>query len=113
MATDDQLLESLREGVLHLSDSRPKRVTPPVDDTPERTRQAVRTIARSRVSAVLRQLRAALGLSYEEIQQRTGLSQQLLFDVEFKEHRLSLEELRCLADCYNTAVGDILGIDID
>ncbi len=113
MAEHDELLERMREGVLRLSDNRQRRVTPTIDDTPERTRQAIRSLARSRVSAILRQLRAAHGLTYEEIQQRTGLSQQLLFDVEFKERRLSLDELRRLADCYETGVSDILGIDVD
>jgi ribosome-binding protein aMBF1 (putative translation factor) len=113
MADTDPLLERLHEGVLRLADTRPRRVTPAIDDTPERTRQAIRQLARSRVSAILRQLRAAHGLTYEEIQQRTGLSQQLLFDVEFKERRLNLDELRRLADCYGASVSDILGIDVD
>ena len=113
MADYDELLERLHEGVLRLSDTRPRRVTPTIDDTPERTRQAIRLLARSRVSAILRQLRAAHGFTYEHIQQRTGLSQQLLFDVEFKERRLTLDELRRLADCYGAGVADILGVDVD
>ncbi len=108
----DDTLERLRESVLRVRDQRPQRVVPPIDDTPERTRAAIRTLARSRVVGILRQLRAAHGLTYDEIQQRTGLSQQLLFDVEFKERRLTLDELRRLADCYNVGVGDILGVDI-
>ncbi len=113
MAEHDELLERLHEGVLRLSDSKQRRVTPTIDDTPERTRQAIRTLARSRVSAILRQLRAAHGLTYEEIQQRTGLSQQFLFDAEFKERRLNVDQLRRLADCYGASVNDILGVDVE
>lgn len=113
MSEADDLLQRLRESVLRLGHSKPERVVPRIDDTPDRTRAAIRRLARSRISQILRQLRAAHGLSYEEIQQRTGLSQQMLFDVEYKERRLTLEELRKLAECYAVSVSDILGLDFE
>jgi hypothetical protein len=113
MAESDDILARLQESVLRLAHSKPERVVPPIDDTPERTRAAVRLLARSRVGQTLRQLRAAHGLSYEQIQQQTGLSQQLLFDVEFRERRLTLDELRVFAACFGVGVNDILGVDID
>jgi transcriptional regulator with XRE-family HTH domain len=62
---------------------------------------------------MLRQLRAASGLSYDDVAAQSGLSKQILFDVEYKERRLSLDELRKLAACYAVGVNDILGVDID
>lgn len=109
---DDSLLDRLKASVLRLSETG-GRTAVAVDDTAERTRAAIGTLARSRVSEILRQLRAAHGLSYEQIQQRTGLSQQLLFDVEYKDRRLSLGELRRLLDCYDIRVNDVLGVDVD
>lgn len=109
---DDSLLDRLKASVLRLSESGGRTVGT-VDDTAERTRATVSTLARSRVSQILRQLRAAHGLSYEQIQQRTGLSQQLLFDVEYKDRRLTLGELRRLLDCYDIHVNDVLGVDVD
>ena len=80
----------------------------------ERTvRDSIRQLARQRVSQLLRQLRAAQGLTYEQVHDSTGLSQQLLFDLEFKDRRLTLDELRRLAVCYRVSVNDILGIDLD
>ncbi|MEZ4711379.1 MAG: helix-turn-helix transcriptional regulator [Caldilineaceae bacterium] len=76
-------------------------------------RDAVRQLARSRVSTALRQLRAARGLSYAEVQAATGLSQQLLWDVEYGVRRLTLAELKQLAACYALEVDDILGIDLE
>jgi transcriptional regulator with XRE-family HTH domain len=70
-------------------------------------------VARSRISQTLRQLRAANGLSYAQVQSNTGLSQQLLYDVEYGDRRLTLDELRLLADCYHVAVNDLLGIDLE
>lgn len=81
--------------------------------TEERMRDSVSVAARSRVSQALKQLRLAHNFSYADIQQRTNLSQQLLWDMEYKERRLTLEELRILAACYQLKPGDILGIDID
>lgn len=75
-------------------------------------RESVRQLARSRVGLALRQLRAAHGLSYEEVQAETGLSKQLLWDVEFGTRRLSLAELKQLAACYKLEADDILGVDL-
>lgn len=110
--SDDSLLDRIKASVLRLSESGGRTVQA-VDDTAERTRATVSTLSRRRVSQILRQLRAARGLSYEEIQQRTGLSQQLLFDVEYKDRRLTLGELRRLLECYDVGVGDVLGVDVD
>ena len=74
--------------------------------------QAIRTLARNRVSSTLRQLRALHGLSYEDVAAQTGLSKQALFDLEYKERRLSLEELRVVATCYHVSESDILGVDM-
>jgi hypothetical protein len=108
----DLLLQRLRDTVGRLN-TQTERVVTPADETVERTRQAVRTLARSRVSQSLRQLRSAQGLNYEQIQMLTGLSQQLLFDVEYKDRRLTLDEIRLLAACYGVSAGDILGIVVD
>lgn len=110
---NDSLLQRMRENVLRLGHHKPASVVTPINDAPERTRQAVRLLARSRIAQVLRQLRAAHGLAYEDIQGRTGISQQTLFDLEFKERRLTLDELRLLAGCYDISVSDILGIELD
>lgn len=74
---------------------------------------SIRQLARNRISVALQQLRAQHGLSYEQIQQQTGLSQQLLWDIEFSDRRLSLDELRQLLSCYDISVNDILGVDVD
>ena len=37
--------------------------------------------------------RAGKGLSYRQVQEQTGLSQQLLYDMEYKDRRLTLAEL--------------------
>jgi hypothetical protein len=37
----------------------------------------------------------------------------MLYDVEYKDRRLTLDELRTLAQCYNITINDILGVDID
>lgn len=113
MSESDDILVRLQESVLRLEHERPARVVPPIDDAPERTRASIRLLARSRISQTLRQLRAAHGLTYEQIQEETGLSQQLLFDFEFRDRRLTLAELRVLAACFHVGVNDIIGIDID
>ncbi|GIV80056.1 MAG: hypothetical protein KatS3mg050_4450 [Litorilinea sp.] len=107
----DYLLRQLREALLRLTQT-PQRATEVKLESEEQIRQSVRHLARTRVSALLRQLRAARGYSYEEVSERTGLSQQLLFDVEYKDRRLTLDELRLLATCYQVQVEDILGIDL-
>ena len=91
----------------------PTRASAPYKKSERNIRDSIRLLSRQRVSDLLRQLRAAHGLSYEQVNERTTLSQQLLFDVEFKDRRLSLEELRRLADCYQVSVDDLLGIDVD
>lgn len=108
----DVLLEGIQESVLRLAHSE-MRALAHVDDVHEKARLAVRKLARSRISETLRHLRAANGLTYERVQERTGLSQQLLFDVEYRERRLSLGELRKLCQCYNVGVDDILGVDLE
>lgn len=110
--TTESLLRRLQETVQRLR-GEPRRVIEVVDETTDKTRTAVRQLARSRVAQALRQLRAAHGLNYEEVHTQTGLARQLLFDVEFKEQRLTLDELRKLTACYGVSVGDILGIELD
>jgi hypothetical protein len=107
-----QLLQRLRESIYRMTRA-PSRIADAFDEAERETRVAVRALARQRVSHLLRQLRASLGLSYADVQQITGLTQQLLFDVEFKDRRLKLEELHLLAACYHVTADDILGIDLD
>ena len=90
-----------------------ERVTIPPDTTFTDARESIRSLSRSRVSSLLRQLRAVHGYSYAEVQTKTGLSQQLLFDVEYKDRRLTLEQLGALAACYQVSTGDILGIELE
>jgi hypothetical protein len=109
---DDSLLRRLRNNRLAIGKLPERGITaPPPKD--ESVRESVRLLARSRVSQILRQLRATRGYSYEQVREKTGLSQQLLFDVEYKDRRLSLDELRLLARLYDLSVNDILGIDLD
>src|SRR5687768_15692034 len=82
----------------------PARTSAPFQKSERNIRDAIRLLSRQRVSDLLRQLRAAQGLSYEQVHERTNLPQQLLFDVEFKDRRLTLDELRKLADCYQVSV---------
>jgi len=86
-------------------------VPDPTQDAP--LRAAVSRLARGHVSAALRQLRATRALSYATVRERTGLSQQLLYDMEYGEHRLTLVELRLLAECYGVTVNDVLGVDVE
>jgi hypothetical protein len=114
--TQDQLLNRLRESLTWLTglpDRTQRDTADRQEDAHTRVQEALRLLARSRVSDLLRQLRAALNLSYADVQAMTGLSQQLLYDVEFKDRRLTLEELRLLADCYRVSVNDLLGVDIE
>lgn len=108
----DELLEGIQESVRRLAHGS-TRAAAQLDDVHEKTRLAVRRLARSRISETLRQLRAANGLTYERVQERSGLSQQLIFDLEYKERRLTLDELRKLCQCYNIGADDILGIDLE
>ncbi|MEZ4673238.1 MAG: helix-turn-helix transcriptional regulator [Caldilineaceae bacterium] len=112
MPSNDPIAQRIREAVLKLQ-TNTERVSLPPDRKHENAQQAIRMLARSRVSNILRQLRAASGLSYDELHEQTGISKQLLFDLEYKDHRLTLEELRRLVDCYGVSVNDVLGVDID
>jgi hypothetical protein len=47
------------------------------------------------------------------VRQRTGLTMQLLYDVEYRDRSLTVDELRLLAICYEVSVNDILGIDLE
>jgi len=108
----DFLSGQLRDAWLRL-DQLPERVIePPVTPEPD-VRESVRRLSRARVALLLRQIRAAAGMTYAQVQTDTGLSQQLLFDVEFKDRRLTLDELRRLAECYRVSINDILGADIE
>jgi hypothetical protein len=108
----DHLVQRIRESLNWLRGT-PTRTTAPFQKSERSIRDAIRLLSRQRVSDLLRQLRAAQGLSYEQVHEQTGLSQQLLFDVEFKDRRLSLDEVRKLAECYQVSVDDLLGVDVD
>lgn len=109
---DDSLARSIRESIWKLTRS-PARTTTPFQKAEQNQRDSIRALSRSRVSQILRQLRAAHGYSYAQVQTDTGLSQQVIFDVEFKDRRLTIDELRRLAECYEVSVNDILGVDVD
>ena len=108
----DQIAQRIREAILSVRHGK-ERVTKLVDTQQENSVQAIRTLARSRVSSTLRQLRAASGFSYDDVSAKTGLTKQLLFDVEYKERRLTLDELRKLAAAYEIGIDDILGVDLE
>ena len=105
-------IQSLKTSIAKLRFGQ-QRVTEHVEEVEVDARESVRRLSRSRVASMLQQLRAVHGFSYAQIQEETGLSQQLLFDVEYKERRLTLDELRALADLYQVSPGDILGIELD
>lgn len=109
---NESLVQQIRDTVLRMVRT-PTRALEPVEEQSDKTRESVRQLSRSRVSQLLRQLRAAHGRTYADIQEQTGFSQQMLYDVEYKDRRLSLDELRILAQCYSVTVNDILGVDID
>ena len=108
----DYLVQSLKEQVARLRFGQ-QRVTEPLEEVEIDARESVRQLSRTRVAALLRQLRAVHGLSYEAIQEQSGLPQQMQLDVEYKDGRLTLDELRVLARLYNVSVGDILGIELE
>ncbi|MCC6453757.1 MAG: helix-turn-helix transcriptional regulator [Caldilineaceae bacterium] len=110
--SQELIMQRIRESINWLRRT-PTPTSAPSQQSERNVRDAIRQLSRQRVSDLLRQLRAAHGLSYEQVHDRTGLSQQLLFDVEFKDRRLALDELRRLASCYQVTVDDLLGIDID
>lgn len=109
---NDELAKRIQETVRNLQRGK-ERVLEPVNTGEEKLRQSIRTLARTHVSNMLRQLRAARGYSYEALASESGLSQQFLFDIEYKERRLTLDELRILAACYQVSINDLLGVDID
>jgi hypothetical protein len=110
--SQDFLMRRIRDTLARLSQTQ-TRATEPYPEAEKTVRDSVRQLSRSRVSQLLRQLRAAHGYSYAQVQAATGLSQQLLFDVEFKDRRLTIDELQRLAECYQVSASDILGVDID
>lgn len=108
----EPVIERIRESLARLSRT-PDRTTEPYRETERHIRDSIRQVSRARISDLLRQLRAAQGYSYAQVQADTGLAQQLLFDVEFKDRRLTLDQLRRLAQCYHVSVEDLLGIDLE
>jgi hypothetical protein len=110
--SEETLFQRLRESVIQVR-KMPQRSTTPVVQHEVNVRDAIRQLSRSRVSEILRQLRATRSLSYEQVRERTGLTQQLIYDVEYKDRRLSLAELTALAKCYEVSINDILGVDIE
>ena len=108
----DLVIQRIRES-LNWMRRTPTRNSAPYQKTERNIRDSIRQLSRQRVSDLLRQLRAAQGLTYEQVNEQTGLTQQLLFDVEFKDRRLTLDEIRRLSDCYQVSISDLLGIDID
>lgn len=110
--SDESLLRRLRESVLSARQT-PERSPRPETQREVNMRNAVRQLARSRVREMLRQLRAAHGLTYEQVREMTGLAPQLLYDMEYRERRLTLAELQRLAQCYAVSVNDLLGIDLE
>ena len=110
--TDDSLLHRIRDTVLRMAQT-PVRAREIVETHEDGTRASLRRLSRTRVSLFLRQLRAAQGFTYAQVQEQTGFTQQLLYDLEFKERRLTLDELRVLTTCYGVSVNDVLGVDVD
>ena len=110
--SDEYLLQRLRENIRRLTYGE-RRVTEPQDASTVDARESIRQLARMRVSELLKQLRAVHGFSYEYVQDQTGLPQQLLYDMEYRERRLTLHELERLAQVYQVSTADILGIEID
>jgi len=111
--SQDFFLQRLKDSITRLGLMDARAIKPEVNDERVDARESVRQLSRNRVAALLRQLRAVHGFSYAQVQEATGLSQQLLFDMEYKDRRLTFAELRALAQCYQVSAGDILGIDVD
>ncbi len=110
---DDHMIRRMKDALLRLRLVPDARVTVVEEDESVDARESVRQLARSRIASILRQLRAVHGYSYEQVAEQTGLSQQLLFDVEYKDRRLTMPELQALATCYQISPSDILGIDLE
>jgi hypothetical protein len=106
-------IKRVKDSIMRLGLLDERAVEPDVRDERVDARESVRQLSRSRVADLLRQLRAVHGFTYEQVQEMTGLSQQLLFDMEYKDRRLTLNELHALAQCYQVSAGDILGVEID
>ncbi|MCB0046093.1 MAG: helix-turn-helix transcriptional regulator [Caldilineaceae bacterium] len=110
---NDDLVRRMQDALTRLRLLPEATITKVEDDEVLDARESVRQLARSRVAALLRQLRAVHGFSYEQVSEATGLAQQTLFDIEYKERRLTLDELGRLARCYQVSPGDILGVDLE
>jgi hypothetical protein len=110
--SEETLFQRLRESVIRIRKT-PQRATAPVLNQEINVRDSLRQLSRSRVSEILRQLRAARSLSYEQVHEKTGLSQQLIYDVDYKDRRLTLAELAALAKCYEVSINDVLGVDVE
>ncbi|HQY90971.1 helix-turn-helix transcriptional regulator [Caldilinea sp.] len=108
---EETLLDRVRASLVPRRQALERVVPDPLDEA--KVRAAVSQAAVSHVSATLRQLRAARHLSYDAIRERTGLSQQLLYDVEYRNRRLTLDELRLLAECYGVSADDVLGVNVE
>lgn len=108
----EPVIQRIRESLARLTRT-PERTSEPYQETEQHIRESIRQISRTRISQLLRQLRAAHGLSYAQVQANTGLTQQLLFDVEYKDQRLTLDQIRRLAHCYDVSVDDLLGIELE
>ncbi|MBV7335978.1 helix-turn-helix domain-containing protein [Chloroflexi bacterium TSY] len=110
--TASSLIQRLKESVLR-AEQVPDDIRPRDDFASANVRESIRTAARSRISQALKQLRALSGLSYADIQEYTGLPQQLLWDIEYTDRRLTFKELEKLAACYGISASDLLGIDLE
>lgn len=108
---NETLLDRFRASLNYPTRKTAIATTDPLNE--EKLRTTVSQMARSRISATLRQLRGARGLSYDAVRERTGLSQQLLYEVEYGSRRLTLSELMLLAECYGVSADDILGVDLE
>ncbi len=110
--TYDYHRQSLRESILKLGQNA-NRVTSTESTENLNFHDSLRQASSTRIAHLLRQLRAAHNISYAQIQTDTGLSQQMLFDVEYGSRRVTLGELKLLAECFDVSVSDILGVDIE
>lgn len=111
MTSDDSILKRIRSRVAGGRGDAAHAVAPPGGEAD--LRDAVRLVARTRVSQTLSQLRAARSLTYEQVRQQTGLPMQVVYDIEYRDRRLTIDELRRLARCYDVSINDVLGIDLD
>ena len=110
--TNGYYANSIRDYLLRLGQT-PNRVYEHSDNVEHDLNDSLRQLSRTRIALSLRQLRAANGFTYAQVQTDTGLTQQALFDVEFGDRRLSIMELSLLVTCYKVTLSDILGVDIE